>query len=53
VILRQFIVPVNFQPNPDLPELAMKKTPLEGFESEASKGTLFPSGGFFILGVIP
>ena len=29
------------------------KAPLEGFESEASEGLQFPSGGFFVLGVIP
>jgi len=48
LIPTQFSHPVNFQHNRNLLEMAMKECHPKGFESEASKGPRFPSGGFFI-----
>jgi hypothetical protein len=48
LIPTQFSLPVNIQHNPNLLEMAMKECHPKGFESEASKGLRFPTGGFFI-----
>jgi hypothetical protein len=52
VIPTQFSLPVNFQHNLNLQEMAMRMGHPKVLERETSKGPMFPSGGFFILEVI-